>query len=167
MSKIKTATLYKYDYVLKDINSEEFELKGGLYNKTTFDEEGRTLSEMKFEGSGGIEQHYEYDYNEKGVRTADRSFDENGELVDDMEYSVDHKGKTLFAYKKYLDGSKDTITYRYDEADNLIEKELRSDEDELEYVEKFKFEGNNEILHELWDEENELVYRKETTYNEA
>ena len=166
MSKIKTAILHKYDYVLKDMNSEEFELKGGVYNKTVYDEEGRTLSEIKYDETGGVEQHYEYEYDEQGVRTADRSFDESGDLIDDVEYKVDESGKTLFGYKKYLDGSKDTITYRYDEAGNLIERELKNDEDEIEFIDKYAYSGTNEILHESFDEDNEMVYRKESTYDE-
>ena len=166
MKKIKSIILYKHDYVLKDINSEEFELKGGMYNKTAYDEEGRTLSELKFDAKGGIEQHYEYTYNEQGVKTAEKSFDENGDMIDDMEFSVDVNGKVLFGYKNYLDGSKDTITYRYDEAGKLIEKEERNDDDEVEFLDRLVYEGDNEVLHESLDEEKELVYRKETTYNE-
>ncbi len=166
MSKIKSASLYKYDYVLKDINSEEFELKGGIYNKTTYDLEGRTLSEMKYEADGSVEQHYGYVYNEQGVKIADRSWDDNGDLIDDMEYDVDADGKVQFAYKNYLDGSKDTITYRYDADGNLVEKELRTNEDELEMLEIFTYDGNNEILYESRNEENEVVFRKETIYNE-
>jgi hypothetical protein len=165
MGKIKTASLSKYDYVLKDINAEEFELKGGIYNKTTYDDEGRTLVEIKYDETGGVEQHYEYAYDEKGARTADRSYDETGELIDDLEYKVDEDGKNLFGYKKYLDGSKDTITYRYDDEGNLIERELKSDEDEIEFIDKHTYLGGNEILHESFDEDNELVYRKESTYD--
>ncbi len=165
MSKIKSIILYKYDYVLKDISSEEFELKGGIYNKITYDPGGRTLSEIKYDAEGGVEQNYGYVYNEQGVKTADRSWDENGNLIDDMEYDVDADGKTQFAYKNYLDGSKDTITYGYDDAGKLVKKEMRTDEDEVEMVEKFAYEGNDEVLHESWNEENEVVYRKETRYN--
>ncbi len=166
MSKIKSISLYKYDYILKDINSDEFELKGGIYNKTSYDQEGRILSEIKYDASGGIEQHYEYEYNEKGNKTADRSYDENGELIDNMEYEIDENGKRLFAYKIYLDGSKDTITYRYDAEERLVSKEVKDDEDELERTEVFAYEGTNEVLHESRDEENRLVYRKETRYTE-
>ncbi|RLD74857.1 MAG: hypothetical protein DRJ15_17820, partial [Bacteroidetes bacterium] len=88
MNKIKSISLYKYDYVLKDINSEEFELKGGIYNKTTYDPEGMTLSEIKYDTEGTVEQHYGYAYNEQGVKTADRSWDENGDLIDDMGYDI-------------------------------------------------------------------------------
>ena len=166
MTKIKSLSLYKYDYVLKDINSEEFELKGGIYNKTTYDPEGMTLSEIKYDAEGGVEQNYGYVYNEKGVKIADRSWDEGGDLIDDMEYDVDADGKIQFAYKNYLDGSKDTITYRYDDAGNLVEKEVMTDEDEVEMVENFAYEGNDEVLHESRNEDGQLVYRKETVYNE-
>lgn len=166
MRKIKSITLHKHDYKLKDINSEEFELKGGVYNKTTYDEGGRTLSELKFLSDGSIEQHYEYTYNEQGVKTSEKAFDEYGDLMDDMEYSVDTNGKILFAYKNYLDGSRDTITYRYDEKGNLIEKELRSEDDEVEYLDKYTYDGEHEIHHESWDEDNELVFRKESIYDE-
>jgi len=165
MNKIKTISLYKFDYVLKDMNSEEFELKGGIYNKSTYDLEGRTLSEIKYDVSGGVEQHYGYAYNEQGVKIADRSWDENGDLIDDMEYDIDAEGKTLFAYKNYLDGSKDTISYRYNEAGKLIEKELRSDEDEVEMMETFAYDGDLQVLHETRGEDGELVFRQETTYN--
>lgn len=166
MTKIKSLSLHKYDYVLKDMSTEEFELKGGIYTKTTYDPEGRVLSEIKYNADGSVEQHYGYVYNEQGVKIADRSWDENGDLIDDMEYDVDADGKTQFAYKNYLDGSKDTVTYRYDDAGNLIEKEVRSEDDEVEFLEKFLYEGDREILHESWDEENEIVFRKETRWNE-
>jgi len=166
MSKIKTASLFKYDYILKDINSEEFELEGGIYNKTTYDEEGRTLSEIKFDPEGVVEQHYEYEYNEQGVKISDKSFDEKGDLIDNLEYSADPKGRVLFGYKKYLDGSKDTITYRYNEDGKLIEKEFKSEEDDIDYIEKFTFEGDHEILHEAWNEDDELAYRKESKYDD-
>jgi antitoxin component YwqK of YwqJK toxin-antitoxin module len=164
-SKIKSISLHKFDYVLKDINSEEFELKGNLYSKTIYDEAGKTLSEIKFDQHGGIEQHYEYAYNDDGEKTSEKSYDEQGELVDHMEYSLDMKGKVLFAYKNYLDGSRDTITYRYDEAGNLIEKELRNDEDEVESLDKYAYELGKEVLHESWGEDQELVFRKATSYN--
>ena len=166
MSKIKSISLYKYDYILKDINSDEFELKGGIFSKATYDPEGRTLSEIKHDAEGGVEQNYGYVYNEQGVKIADRSWDENGDLIDDMEYDVDADGKIQFAYKNYLDGSKDTITYRYDDAGKLLEKEVRTDEDEVEMVEKFVYEGNYEVLHESRGEDGQVVYRKETGYNE-
>ncbi len=165
MSKIKSISLYKFDYILKDMSSEEFELKGGIYNKSTYDEEGRTLSEIKYDASGGIEQHYGYAYNEQGIKIADRSWDESGNLIDDMEYDVDADGKVLFAYKNYLDGSKDTITYVYDNNDMLVKKEVLTDEDELELVEIFAYEGNKLILHESRDEAGELVFREETKYD--
>jgi len=166
MSKIKSISLYKFDYVLKDINSEEFELKGGIYNKTTYDTEGRTLSEIKYDDTGVVEQHYGYAYNEQGMKIADRSWGENGDLINDMEYDIDADGRTQFAYKNYLDGSKDTITYRYDDGGKLIAREVRSDDDELEMIESYVYEGDNEVLYESRNEENELVYRKETAYNE-
>jgi len=166
MNKIKSIKLYKYDYVLKDINSEEFELKGGIYNKTTYDEEGRTLSEIKYDTEGVIEQNYGYVYNEQGVKIADRSWDENGDLIDDMEYDIDADGRILFAYKNYLDGSRDTITYRYDSEGRLIEKEVKTDEDEIEFVETFAYDGDNIVLHESRDENNELAFRQETVYSD-
>ena len=166
MTKIKSLSLHKYDYVLKDMSTEEFELKGGIYTKTTYDPEGRTLSEIKYNPDGSVEQHYGYAYNEQGVKIADRSWDENGELIDDMEYDVDADGRTQFAYKNYLDGSKDTVTYRYDDAGNLIEKEVRSEDDEVEFLEKFLYEGGHEIMHESWDEEGEYKFKEETRWNE-
>lgn len=166
MSKIKSISLYKYDYVLKDIHSEEFELQGGIYNKTTYDPDGRTLSEIKYDAQGGIEQHYGYVYNEKGDKIADRSWDENGELIDDMEYDVDADGRVKFAYKNYLDGSQDTVTYLYDEEGRLTGKEVRSDEDELEMTESYTYDGDHVILHETKNQENEVVYRNEKAYDE-
>ncbi len=165
MNKIKTISLYKYDYVLKDINSEDFELKGGIYNKSTYDQDGRTLSEIKYDAQGEIEQNYGYAYNEQGAKIAERSWDENGDLIDDMEYDVDANGKTLFAYKNYLDGSKDTITYTYNDEGKLIEKAVRTDEDELELVDTFSYERNNLVLHETRNEDDEVVYREETIYD--
>lgn len=166
MSKIKTINLYKYDYVLKDINSEDFELKGGIYNKSTYDKEGRTLSEIKYDAQGEIEQNYSYAYNEQGAKIAERSWDESGDLIDDMEYDVDANGKTRFAYKNYLDGSKDTITYSYNDEGKLIEKAVRTDEDELELVDTFSYEGNDLVLHETRDEDGEVVFREEMILDE-
>ncbi|NQT78748.1 MAG: RHS repeat protein [Bacteroidetes bacterium] len=166
MTKIKSLSLHKFDYVLKDMSTDEFELKGGIYNKITYDPEGRTLSELKYNPDGSVEQHYGYVYNEQGIKIADRSWDENGDLIDDMEYDVDADGKTQFAYKNYLDGSKDTVKYRYDDAGKLIEKEVRSDEDEVEFLEKFSYEGDREIMHESWGEDGESISREETLWNE-
>lgn len=165
MIGIKTVILKKYDYVLKDMNSEEFELKGRIYSRTEYDEEGRTVAEIRYDENGDIEEHYAYEYNEKGVRTAEKSFDESGELIDHMEYKVDPDGKILLAWKHYADGSKDTFSYRYDKEGNLVEKEVSTDEDELEQRERFGYENGKQVLHETWGEDNELTYRKETIYD--
>lgn len=166
MSKPKSVTLFKFDYILKDINSEEFDLVGGIYSKTTYDEEGRTLSELKYEADGSIEQHYGYAYNEQGERIAERSWDESGNLIEDIEFDLDTDGKVQQAYKNYLDGSRDTISYTYDDRGNLLGKEVVTDEDELEMAETFAYEDDREVLHEMKDENDELVLRKETAYDE-
>lgn len=165
MKKIKSAILKKYDYVLPDINSEELELKGGLYSKTTYDENGRTLSEIKFDAAGRAEEHYEYEYNEAGARTAERSFDEDGTLVDHMEYHLDPSNRILFGYKHYADGSQDTITYRYDPDGKLVEKEVRTDEDELEQLDRFGYSGDKQVLHEAFDEDHNVIFKKETVFD--
>ena len=48
----------------------------------------------------------------------------------------------------------------------MIEKEVRSDEDEVELVETFAYKGDLRVLHETRDENNELVYREETKYDD-
>ena len=62
MTRIKSLSLYKFDYVLKDMSTDEFELKGGIYSITTYDEAGRILSEKKMDKNGNAEEHYEYEY---------------------------------------------------------------------------------------------------------
>jgi len=151
MRKIKSSTLYKYDYVAENIHAEESEVKVSKYSYSEFDKNGNMILEMKYDSSGEIEEKYENKYNEKGNLIEEISYLDEDEIAEHKTYERDEKGKIIKSFVHYQDGTKDTIGYKYDGEGNLTEKITVDSYGEIESKEMAQYKDGKLILNEKYE----------------
>lgn len=161
-------TLYKY--TKNDI----------LREKRTFeyDEEGRPISFTSYTRTGEIDYVYEYEYNENGDKTAERTVAPDGSIASETLYIYDSEYKQVEMIYTQDGAESMREKYFYDEKGNLIEEELYfygepdggikyeyDSENRVIKVEYFSADGEYESIDENFYDENGNLVRKRFTSN--
>jgi antitoxin component YwqK of YwqJK toxin-antitoxin module len=85
-------------------------------------------------------------------------------VLERKEVIRDDAGKLIREITHYLDGSADTQEYFYNDDGLLSGFRVIDDEGEPESSERYFYEGNKVVKVERWDDDNELVFSQEDTY---
>ena len=161
--KIKSVRLFKHDDAgKKDSDSVN---KGYKYSMTDYDENGNIILEVRFNPDEELEDKYIYKYDKKNQLIEDIHYLTYKDIAEHKTYDMDEKGKIIKVYKHYNDGSKDTIEYRYNEKDLLIEQVTIDSYDEIEAKNIYEYENENLILEEVY-EYDELISKQSFSYDE-
>ncbi|MFC2106726.1 hypothetical protein ACFLRY_00175 [Bacteroidota bacterium] len=163
--KVKSLIIRKFDYIVDEKGNAEIEEEGIVHSQTNYDEEGRILEELKFDGLGGIQEHYKKEYLQDGRIFKEISFDENDDILEEFEYSYED-GKLNQITISYQDGSVDTENYIYDNDGKLLEKNLVTDEGDIESKSLFVYVDDKLVEEKSFGEEGELIMEKKMKYNE-
>ncbi len=166
----KEGKVILYKYTKNDI----------LREKRTFeyDEEGRQISFTSYTRTGEINYVYEYEYNENGDKTAERTVAQDGSIASETLYIYDSEYKqmemiytqdgTESMREKYFYDEKGNLTeekhYYCGEPDGGIKYEYDS-ENRVVKVEYFSADGEYESIDENFYDENGNLVRKRFTSN--
>ncbi len=163
--KIKKETATRHEYTIRSTMDEEVEIISFPYLHRVYDEQGNLLQEMTYNRAGEIQEHLAYRYDDQNRRIEVINYYDEEEVMENICYFYEDGENPCSAVRKYADGSEESIAYRYDEGNNLIEKKVLSDESEEEEIEQWQFEQGKEILYEKF-ELGELVFRQEQAYDD-
>ncbi len=164
-AKIKENLVYKKDLVLKnsaDIHLEEHEY---LLSKTTYNQEGKTISEIQYDSSGNVLQEYLYKYNDKGQVIEEIMRDGDGFDAEHTSYEMDDNGRIKKELRHYMDETYDTIQYSYVD-DKLTKKECCDFDGDLESIEEFEYKDGLLVSRVVKDEGGEILSEKKMLYDE-
>lgn len=163
--KIKSVYVKRHDLVLNDLAANELEVKARKYRYTEYDENGNIIKETNYAPDETIEESVVRKY-EESILTEELFYDEEENLIERKTYSYNEKGKPETETKYYMDGSVDTFSYIYNDDGLLMKKICKDDEGIVERVDYFHYAGKNLILHEAYDEDNELIKKLTFQYDE-
>ncbi len=164
--KIKSTSIYRYNYIIQNINADEVDLEEYLFQYFEYDTKGNETLEVNYTPDGVVQDKTEKQYDDAGRFTEQKYYDGEDLLAEHLSFERDEQGKILKEYLHYLDGSKDTTTYEYDQDGKLVSKILRDDEAQVEQEEVFAYEGGQRVLYENY-EGGELVKKEESGFDEA
>jgi hypothetical protein len=136
---IQTLSLYR-----EDITEQPRILPGQpkgkyLYNKFTYDTQGRFIREERFSPTGTIEEQSEQAYDSEGNITMVKNTIE-GEVADHITYSYQN-GLPVKKQIYYIDGSHDEVIFEYDDAGNLIKETYRDEDGDIEKITEVRKNG--------------------------
>jgi len=160
--KTKSITITQFDYIIRNVNDEEIDIEGHPHHYTEFDQEGRPLTEIRYNRFGDFEEKREYGYNSSGKLICESYFSEEHELAEEKTFELNEAGLVIRAFKHYQDGSVDTSDFYYNALNQLIKRTTTTDEGEIEQVETFEWENEKIVNHTIFDSEgNEVIERDE------
>lgn len=164
---IQTITIYRKDLPLErsDTSSRGEEQ---IVSKTTYhpDFDKITLEEQ-YGANGDLEQSTEFTYDEKGFLIREVLKEADGTVMEENSYEADEQQRVAREYLHYADGSRDTITYTYDNEGNIIKKEITDADGDVEETEEFQYEGGNLIFEVKRDELGERIAEKRYHYEDG
>jgi len=165
VAKTRSLTIRKFDVYYPNGTDGEPAQTGYKYNEVIYDKDGHVVEELRYTPDGIVEEKNVYRYNNAGRLVEEQSFMDDGELADHKTYEHDDNGKILRMYKHYIDGSKDTVTFTYDEKDNLLKKVTEDSDDEEEAREEAVYE-NGKLISRKAFEYDDLVLNESFEYDE-
>lgn len=158
----------KHIKCLKDIYTKSLDGKllqtEEIVFERSYDQDGNKISETNYlHDEPEHEFHFEYD--DKNRLIKERSHFLSDELEEITEYFYDDtSGKLLKKVKQFPGGETSITTYSYS-GENLVEKETRDGDGELEEKEKFIYENNKLIKHEVYNWTGGLTASTTFTYD--
>jgi hypothetical protein len=166
-NKIKSETIYRIDHVPGDEIEFDPDFIEGKQSYHEYDEAGRLIVEIAFTRDGDIADKMEYNYDDEGKLLNTLIYGEDDEILErrEMIWSADKKLRQEIIH--YLDGSQDIHDFLYDDDGNLTRIEVKDDEDEAEFSEKYFYEGGKVVKTERWNANDELIFRQEDEYQDG
>lgn len=101
----------------------------------------KVTGERQFAPDGTLEQETEYEYDGQGFLIRETLKEGDGTVMEEKSFEPDEKQRIAREYLHYADGSKDTITYRYDNEGRLVERKTEDEDGVLEQVEVFEYKN--------------------------
>lgn len=155
-TKIKSVLVNRYNYLIKGIGAEEIEMHGNKSRYAEYDENGNEVLEINYTASSEMQDKTERKFDDKSRLTEEKYYDE-GEILAEHRSFEYHNDKLQKEYLHYMDGSKDTISYKYNEQGFLVEKTTLDEEGYEERKEVFEKDNKDRLLRHKIYEEEELV----------
>ncbi|NLF43100.1 MAG: hypothetical protein GX587_10425 [Bacteroidales bacterium] len=163
--KIKKIVITRKDLVLQNINSNELSEVTRPHLSQEYDPENHLIEEIVFNREGDIEQIQRYVYHDNKLME-ELSLDENNEVVERKTYEYSDQGILQKEFIHYSDGFFDTLTYYYDEKGQVSKKILIDSDEEPESVEIFEYKEKNLISHQIFDGNENLLFKKTQAFND-
>jgi antitoxin component YwqK of YwqJK toxin-antitoxin module len=149
---------------------DEIELNQDFDGKQSYheyDKAGHLILEIAYTRDGEIADKVEYRYDEEGKLLETLVYGEDDEVLERKEIIWSDNNKLKQEIIHYLDGSEDIHEFFYDEQGNLTGMQVKDDEDDLDFSEKYFYEGDKMIRVEKWNEEDELIFKQEDEYEDG
>jgi len=163
--KIKKIIVTRKDLVLENINSVELSEVSHPHLSQEFDPENHLIEEIAFNRDGDPEQTQKFIYQNNKLME-ELSLDETQEVVERKTYEYSDQGILQKELIHYSDGCFDTLTYFYNEKGQISKKILIDPDEEPESVEVFEYEGKNMISHQVFDGNENLLFKKTQAFDE-
>jgi hypothetical protein len=164
--KIKSETVYRVNHVPgEEIDfTQEFE---GKQSFNEYDETGNLLLEIAYTQDGDVADKVEYRYDKNGRLLETLVYSEDDDILERKEVVRDTEGKVTREITHYLDGSADIHEYFYNDKGWVSGIQVKDDEGEIEYSEKYTYDGEMPVKVERYDDEEELIFSQEDEYEEG
>lgn len=166
-NKIKSETIYRIDHVPGEEIDLSLEFEDAMQSFNEYDEAGHLVSEIAYTHDGDVADKVEYKYDDEGKLVETLIYGEDDEILERKEISWDENKRIKQEVIHYLDGSEDIHDFYFDENGNLTGIEVKDDEDELEFSEKYTYAGGKVVKVERWDGDHELLFRQEDEFAEG
>jgi len=163
---IKSITVNQFDYILRDLNNDELDLRGHLNHYQEFDADGHLVKDARYNRLDELEELYEYSYDAAGLMTEETYYLDEEEAAEKKTFEYDESDKLARVLKHYQDGSIDLITYFYDPDGQLIRIEKRDEEGEIDQHEEFEWQNGKVVKESVFDAGDQLISCKTMTYTE-
>lgn len=163
--KIKSETSWKHDLTIESFRDEEVKVKAYKAGYKEFDKNGNLLCEINYDSRGDLNEKYLFSYDENSKLIEEIIYFDEEEIAERITYERNSKGQIIKSYNHYLDDTFDTIEYIYD-GKKLIKKITIDSDGDTDSIENFTYEGDNLILFEKLDDENELVERNSYKFDQ-
>ncbi len=163
--KIKTETSFKHDLTIDSFHDEEVQVKAHKTSFKEYDKNQNLVCEINYESSGEINEKYLFKYNDKGHLVEEIIYYDEEEIAERITYERNSDGVILKEYNHYLDETFDTTECFY-EGKQIIKKLTTDSDGNTDDLEKFKYENENLVLFEKYNNENKLVEKNSFQYDE-
>lgn len=177
--KLIKETSYKTDYLVDSPDDEPKEQQRVMTSYREFDELGNITLDIVYLEDGSIDRKYVNAYDQKKLIEEKQYYGED-ELSEHNTY--EYEGDRLIqSYVHYQDGSKDTVTYKYDEQGLLLSKITVDEDEDMDQLEELVYDQDKLIslkrfedgdmdsptLEESWeyDEDGNMIVSVERDYN--
>ena len=162
--KHKSVTAFQHKDVTPDEMKEGKKSEGVRLFFNEYDKNDNLLVEAEYSGSGEETSRSVSKYTGNNLTEEEQYID--GELTERKTY--EHENNRLIREKThYLDSSFDVETYTCDSEGNVITKELKNFDGELETTEKFTYLNKLLTEHTVFDAENNLINKITHKYSET
>ncbi len=131
-----------------------------------YNDKGSVIRRLATAEDGTIQQRSEMDYDTSGNLSERRDYDAGGNLVSRTEYAYNGKNAVEAVIQRNAEGKlTESVRYRYDERDNVVEKEIR---DFHPRTFRFTFNEKNECTEEMvYDQNGQLNTKRLFEYDDA
>jgi hypothetical protein len=164
--KIKCQKVYRIDHV-PGAEIPEAEDYGILQSLEEFDEKGNLVLEIGYTRDGDIGDKCEYRYDDSNRVVETLIYGEDDEILERTETTRDKDGRILKEIVHYLDGTSDIRTFFYNEKGSLTGMEVKDDEDEPDFSERYHYKDDKLVKIERFNEDNEVVFFQEDNYEDG
>jgi YD repeat-containing protein len=162
-NRIKTESTYRIDHIPGEDIDPQDELEGmQTYNE--YDQAGNLILEIAYTRDGDIADKMEYRYDDKGKLQETLIYGEDDEVLERKELIWGNDDRVLREIIHYLDGSEDIHEFLYDENGRLSGARVTDDEGDIEYSEKYFYDGEMVKKVERWNDEDKLIFSQEDDY---
>ena len=151
----RSVTITQYDYIIRNVNDEEIDIRGHRNQYSEFDAEGRLLKEIRYNREGQFEEMTEFGYDDAGRLVHETYSPDENEVAEEKDHLWDEQGRMAKTLKRYLDGSVDTSVYEYDDQGRLTRIVTTGDDGEVEQVETMEWNNDVLVAHEVTDSEGD------------
>jgi antitoxin component YwqK of YwqJK toxin-antitoxin module len=162
-NRIKSETIYRVDHIPGEEIDQAQELEG-MQSYRQYDESGRLILEIAYTRDGEISDKMEYRHDPEGRLRETLIYGDDNEVLERREVVWGDDKRISQEIIHYQDGSADLHDFFYDEEGNMTGLQVSDDEGELEFSEKYFYEGDQIVRVERMDGDDELIFKQEDIY---
>lgn len=166
MPQKKRMFIYRTNLVTVGIGQGEIETLPYLFNETEYDPKGEILAQTNYSSDGLLVEKIAFTYDDQGRIVTQNYYTEPDEPSEVIHYERNEKGILVKDVKKYLDGSFDTTTYKYDDQGRLVEKITVDDEGVTDLLEQFSWKDKLPVKRQTVDSEGNITSFEEFVYDD-
>jgi hypothetical protein len=165
--KFKSISVFRKNLIYNtqgelDSNQPEYLVSESLFELP----HGKLLRETHWSADGQLEQAMVYKYTSKGFLLSEELLDHDESVLEKRTFEADSNNRIACEMLHYADGSADLIKYFRDTQNRIIRKEYFAEDDFLEVVETFEYDGEQLVKELKTDNEGNLNSESDYTYNE-